>query len=176
MDPLAAPYARDVIKRMAPKDPAEEMLVSQLLYAHTLVMRLTEMANRQTSVEGITAVHEYADRASNTYRRLMLALAEYRRPARSGDTFAVVKQTNIAGQQVIQNHENPKQTATNEQGFTAPGFGDGPPAPPPALPAECDGFELPPFLRQKRETVDEVYRPQDTGRKSQVQSERRQAR
>jgi hypothetical protein len=114
--PDAGVYARDVIERMAPRDAAEEMLVAQLLFAHARVMRLTEIANQQTGIDSIRVVHEYADRASNTYRRLMLALAEYRRPPRTGDTFAVVKQTNIAGQQVIQNHENSTTNATNEQG------------------------------------------------------------
>lgn len=127
-------YAKGVLDRMAPRDPAEEMLIAQLLLAHARVMRLSQLANKQTSLEGLRTVHEYADRASNTYRRLMLALAEYRRPPRSGDTFAVVKQANIANQQVIQNHENSPTNATNEQGCTA--GADTTPLPP-GLPADA---------------------------------------
>ena len=74
--PQARAYARDVIDRMAPRDAAEEMLVAQLLFAHARVMRLTEMANLQSNLESLRVLHEYADRASNPYRRLMLALAE----------------------------------------------------------------------------------------------------
>ncbi|MCE2968097.1 MAG: hypothetical protein ACK55O_02975 [Phycisphaerales bacterium] len=109
-------YARDAITRMAPRDAAEEMLIVQLLLTHARVMRLTTLANQASAAESLRILNEYADRASNTYRRLMLALAEYRRPPRTGDTFAVVKQANIASQQVIQNHENTTRNATNEQG------------------------------------------------------------
>ncbi|PHQ80002.1 MAG: hypothetical protein COB69_06835 [Phycisphaera sp.] len=75
-DDQAKMYARDLIKRMAPRDPAEEMLISQMLFAHARSMRLTTLSGQQSTVEGIKVVHEYAERASNTYRRLMLALAE----------------------------------------------------------------------------------------------------
>lgn len=105
-EPDACAHAVDVFARMAPRDPAEEMLVAQLLFAHSRVMRLTELANRQTSIEGLRVVHEYADRASNTYRRLMLALAEYRRPPRAGDSFTAIRQANIAGQQVVMTAED----------------------------------------------------------------------
>lgn len=174
-------YARDVIARMAPRDAAEEMLVAQLLFAHARVMRLTELANRQTGVEALRVLHEYADRASNTYRRLMLALAEYRRPPRSGDTFAVVKQTNIAGQQVIQNHEKPTTNPTNEQGFSsagepAPATRADVPAAPPALPADTGRAAFASFLRPPRETMDAVHRPPDVRRQGPVPRERDEAR
>jgi hypothetical protein len=71
-------YVDDLIERMAPRDPAEEMLVVQLVLTHARVLYLTDVANRQERLESIRTVHEYADRASNTYRRLMLALADYR--------------------------------------------------------------------------------------------------
>jgi rubredoxin len=120
---LACGYARDAIDRMAPRDAAEEMLVTQLLLTHARVMHLSMLANNATQIDQMRTLHEYADRASNTYRRLMLALAEYRRPPRTGDTFAIVKQANIGGQQVIQNHENSTRIATNEQG-SLPNAGD----------------------------------------------------
>ena len=107
----ASAYARDVIARMEPRDPAEEMLVAQLLFAHARVLRLTEMTQDSQTADSLRVIHEYADRASNTYRKLMLALAEYRRPFRAGDTIAVVGQANFSNQQLIQNHE----ITTNEQ-------------------------------------------------------------
>lgn len=114
-------HAGDVMARMAPRDPVEEMLVAQLLLTHSRVLHLTDIANHQTGLQQVRTIHEYADRASNTYRRLMLALAEYRRPPRTGDTFTAIKQANIAGQQVVQNQENSQPTkATNEQGFAGP--------------------------------------------------------
>jgi hypothetical protein len=112
----ARTYAQDAITNMAPRDPVEELLVAQLLFTHARVMRLSTLACQQTAIAPMGTLHEYADRASNTYRRLMLALAEYRRPPRTGDTFAIVKQANIAGQQVVQNFENSENNPTNEQG------------------------------------------------------------
>jgi hypothetical protein len=164
--PQARAYARDVIDRMAPRDAAEEMLVAQLLFAHARVMRLTEMANHQSNLESLRVLHEYADRASNTYRRLMLALAEYRRPPRTGDTFAVVKQANIAGQQVVQNYENSTKIATNEQGINpAPanaGDGRSTPADPPSLPADSDRLGCPAIDRTACEAVDALHRPKNS--------------
>jgi hypothetical protein len=111
-------WTRDVFGRMAPRDPAEEMLVAQLIFAHTRAMHLADLANAQTRLDSLRVVNEYADRASNTYRRLMLALAEYRRPPKGGDTH--IRQANIAAQQVVLNSEGGNsENATNEQGYGA---------------------------------------------------------
>jgi len=171
VDRKAVVYAQDLVARMAPRDPAEEMLVAQLLFAHARVMHLTEMANRQEGIDSVRVVNEYADQASNTYRRLMLGLAEYRRPPRGGDTFAVVKQTNIAGQQVIQNHENSRQTAPNEQGSNPDPRTVGAP-PPAALPADAGRFDVPAFLRPAGEAVEAVHRPPDARGQGPVADER----
>jgi hypothetical protein len=93
------------------------MLVVQLVLTHARVLHLSDLANRQQGMEQIRTVHEYTDRASNTFRRLMLTLAEYRRPP-SATSFTAIRQANIANQQVVQNHENFGTKATNEQGFT----------------------------------------------------------
>jgi hypothetical protein len=124
----APEYAADVAARMNPRDPAEDMLVAQLVLTHARVLRLTEAALRQETIGAACRLHEYADRATNTYRRLLLGLAEYRRPARSGDTPPPIKQANIAGQQVVNNYGN----ATREQGSARE------PAAPSALPADAD--------------------------------------
>jgi len=174
-DPSA--WAQTVIADMAPRDPAEEMLVAQLLFAHARVMRLTQLANIQSSPEYIRVMHEYADRASNTYRRLMLALAEYRRPPRTGDTFAVVKQTNIAGQQLIQNHEISSQTTTNEQGCRSDaGNPRSPTAGSPALSAHPGGSDFPAGVCPPREALDPVHRSPDAQRQGPIASQRDEAR
>ena len=137
------------------------MLVVQALMAHARVLHLTNPANRQESFQGLRIVNEYADRASNTYRRLMLALAEYRKPPRGGDSFTAIKQANIAQQQVVMNGETSRAgNATNEQG-------DGPDArrrhepreAPQALPAEPRGAGILAGIGPAREAVGAPPRP-----------------
>ena len=110
-------FVEHVFNGMDPRDPAEEMLVSQLVIAHTRAMHLADLAMNQTNIDQIRIINEYADKAANTYRRLMLALDEYRRPRRGGDSYTQIKQANIANQQIVDNREmsNEKNT-TNEQG------------------------------------------------------------
>ena len=104
---------------------------------HERVLYLNRLATEQTRLDSVRIVNEYPDKASNTYRRQILALAEYRRPPRRGDFYAAIQQANIAGQQVIQNNE-PSQTEnpTNEQASTRPDDG------PQALPAHAGGTGL----------------------------------
>lgn len=109
-------YAADLIDRMNPRDPAEEMLVVQMVLAHVRVLHLTNLSTRQTDLESIRSVNQYADKASNTYRRLMLALAEYRRPPKSSLAVTSIGQTNIAGQQLVLHGDAGRKNATNEQG------------------------------------------------------------
>lgn len=188
-EPAARSYAQDVVTRMAPRDPAEEMLIAQLLYTHTRVIRLTALANQQTAIAPMGTLHEYADRASNTYRRLMLALAEYRRPPRAGDTFAVVKQANIAGQQVVQNIENFPGNTTNEQGCRHGRPATSPPAIPStrstvdspttdstALPAHAGGAGVSASISRAGEAVGASHGPKDAGRQGSIACERDKAR
>jgi hypothetical protein len=165
MAPGAMLYVDDLIERMAPRDPVEEMLVVQLVLTHARVLHLIDMANGQERLESIRTVHEYADRASNTYRRLMLALAEYRRPAAPA-TFTAIRQANIAGQQVIHNHEH--RNATNEVGDT--------PHDPPALPADTGGTGFPAFIRPAEEALDTIHRPADARRQGPIADERLETR
>ncbi len=148
-------FIEDVLARMAPRDPLEELLVIQAALAYARVLHLTEYANRQESLESLRTVNEYADRASNTYRRLMLALAEYRRPPRGGDSFTAIRQANIAGQQVVQNGEvKGDKNATNEQGSGASEA-------PQALPTDTGRAGVPTSLRTPREAMGEVNRTED---------------
>jgi len=111
-------FVEHVFNSMGPRDPAEEMLISQPIIAHTRAMQLADLAMSRTDIDQIRIINEYADKAANTYRRLMLALDEYRRPRRGGDNYTQIQQANIANQQIVDNREisNEKNT-TNEQGF-----------------------------------------------------------
>lgn len=156
-------YAMTVLEEMSPRDPAEEMLISQLLFAHARVQHLTNLLGAQTSVEGIRVISEYAEKASNTYRRLMLALAEYRRPPKSGDTYAIVNQANITQQQVVQNQEGRSEIATNEQGSAADQQREpSGPSEAPSLPADTGRDGLAEILRPKSEAVEKFHRTKDT--------------
>jgi len=156
-------YARDMLERMATRDPMEEMLIAQALAAHARVMHLTSLANTQERLESIRTVHEYADRATNTDRRLMLALAEYRKPPRAGDSFTAIKQANIAGQQVVMNSEkSPRENATNEQGSSHAHTNHHAPKTPEALPADTGGPGIPASVRGPRAAVGASHGPDDT--------------
>jgi hypothetical protein len=123
----ATRYLVDVLERAKAKDPLEEMLITQMLWTHARVMHLTEMANRQENLKQIRVVSDAADGGSNTFRRLLLALTEYRNPRRS---FTAIAQLNAAAQQVVQQNnapaesENENEKRENEKGLR-----------PPALPA-----------------------------------------
>ena len=160
----------DMLDRMAPRDPLEEMLVVQAALAHARVLHLTEYANRQDRLEAVRVTNEYADKASNTFRRLMLALAEYRRPRRGGDSFTAIRQANIAGQQVVQNGEIPATgNATNEQ---EPGAAEAPQA----LPADPGGPGILAGLGSPREAVGAVHRAEDARGQGPQPDERLEAR
>jgi hypothetical protein len=156
-------FALDAIERMAPRDPIEEMLIAQILFAHARVVRLTSLANEQTAIDSIRVINEYADRASNTSRRLMLALAEYRRPAMPGGNLSVVQQTNIAGQQVFQNHELTPTNATNEQGCSSPQRCELGGCAAPCLPPHTAGIGFAPSIDHGGESVDSLHRPPFAG-------------
>ena len=163
-------FISDMLERMAPRDPLEEMLVVQAALTHARVLHLTEYANRQEHLDAVRVAHEHADKASNTYRRLMLALHEYRKPPRSGDTFTAIRQANIAGQQVVQNGEiSGSRNATNEQGPE-------PAEAPQALPAEPGGVDVLAGLGSPREAVGTVHRAEDTRGQGEEPDERPQPR
>jgi hypothetical protein len=174
----AIAFAARVVERMEPRDPLEEMLVLQALMAHARVLHLTGFANQQDSLPALKAVHEYADRASNTFRRLMLALAEYRKPPRHGGQFTAIRQANIAEQQVVLNGESRDGgNATNEQGCDAhaghqPGSGAAPPdlSPQPRRAGVAEG------VGAASTALGEVHRSPDTRGQGPEQDERVAAR
>lgn len=166
-------HVRSVMEGLNPRDPAEEMLAAQLALTHSRILHLTSLANQQKDVESIRVINEYIDRACNTYRRLMLALAEYRRPPRQGDAFTAIRQMNLAGQQVVQNHgqqEKTPENGTNEQGCPRQR------PTPEALPADAAGIGVAPFFDPAREALEACLRPAHTGGKGTREDERPQAR
>ncbi len=152
--PLTAHQLIDwLMREMAPRDALEEMLAVQALLAHVRVLHLTRLSGTQTEIKAIQTVNEYADRASNTFRKLMLALPEYRRPPRSGDSFTAIKQANIANQQVVQNEKSQTEGTTNEQGLPAGAT--------PALPADSGGPGLAEVLSEAEQAVGAQLRADD---------------
>lgn len=167
LDQSAMLYIEDLIERMAPRDPMEEMLVVQAVMAHARVLHLTDYANQQDQLESVRIVNEYADRASNTFRRLMLALAEYRKPPRTGDSYTAIRQANIAGQQVVMNGETPQPAnATNEQGCGPADQSHEPRTPPPVLHAEPAGPGIPASVGPAREALGAIHRAEDAAGQS----------
>ncbi len=110
-------YAVDLIAEFQPRDPVERMLVSQMIQTHARTMYLNAFMTQQQNLKWAAMMNDAADRASNTFRRQMLALAEYRRPPRPARQFTAIGQANIAAHQVVQNNGNPEnEKTTNEQG------------------------------------------------------------
>jgi hypothetical protein len=120
---LAGPYAQDLIARFGPRDPIEEMMVSQMVVTHGRLLQLTSMAVNQTNLKWAQLMNDAADRASNTFRRLVLALADYRNPRR-GNSFTAIGQANIAQQQIV-NPPVPTQSSVSNSATAAPAL-DGP--------------------------------------------------
>jgi hypothetical protein len=117
----STPYVIDLVKRFAPRDPVEEMLLSQMVQTHLRLTNLTVKAHQQKHLAWAKLMHEAADRAANTFRRQMLALAEYRSPKPPPRHVTRIAQANIANQQVVHNAARPTGgagNATNEQGST----------------------------------------------------------
>ena len=98
----------------------------------------------------------------------MLALAEYRRPRRGGDTFTAIRQANIAGQQVVQNGEiRASENATNEQGAAEAAK---------ALPADPGGAGVLAGLGCPRDAVGAGHRAEDAPGQGPQPDERLEAR
>lgn len=163
-------HVEETLRRMQPRDPAEEMLVSQLVLLHLRVLALTRLACKATTLEEIGSLNEYADRASNTYRRLMLGLADYRRPPRAGDSFTAIRQANIAQQQVVQNVQH-EGKATNEQGGAGAGVASK--APVPTKPRRA---RISPGHSKEGSALDEIHGTKNRGRQGAVPMERLEAR
>ena len=161
-----AAVAADLTRQFAPRDPAEELLVAQMIWTHARVLFLTRQAGRQTDRRWFTAYSAELTRASHLYRRQMQALSDHRRPRRSAanTSFTTIRQANIAAQQLVQT-----------------GAADAV-ADPPALSAQAS---LPPVRRRPRRPasgrdeappVDAQHRPADAAGQGDQPPERVEAR
>ena len=166
-------YAIGNLNDMKPKDPIEEMLVMQALWTHARVAKLSGLAVQQSNLQALEIINGACDRAANSFRRLALALSEYRHP-RSGDQFVAIKQANLADQQVIQNLENrnlPAENVTNEKGSD-----DGGETAPKAIPSQPNRAAIAEGLNPPGEAVAVGHRPPDARRKGEGQNERSSSR
>jgi hypothetical protein len=110
--------ARRIATVLAPQDPAEEMLVAQMVATCYRGLRLARDATVQSDPKWAELHYNHADRAFNLFRRQFQTLSDYRRPRSS--SFTAIRNANFAAQQVIQSIAGPGP---------AP---DHPPAPAPA--------------------------------------------
>jgi hypothetical protein len=164
----AAIFVAGIKESVQPRDAIEEMLLMQMAWTHARLARLSGIAHQQTATSNVRIVNDACDRAASTFRRQMLALAEYRRPART-DAFTVVKQLNAAQQQLVHNAQaenTAKPVASNELGSSTPA----------ALPPHAEGSDLAARVGPPKQAVGVEYRTQDEGGEGPRQQERPQAR
>jgi hypothetical protein len=173
-------YVDELIERMQPGDPIEEMHVIQMALTHARVLRLSALATCATEPGEMETLHGYADKAANTFRRGMLALAEYRKPPRGSDRFTAIRQANIAGQQMVVNGPDAaaqprekSQTATNEQGFE---HGNTETQPNPTLSPEPGDAGIAPCDRRAEQAVGAIDATANAGGKGEVEPQRPEAR
>jgi hypothetical protein len=114
----ATDFIGAIIQSVKPRDLVERMLCVQMAWTHARLARLSVTAASQENIKSFAVVHQAADAATNTFRRLMQALADYRAPRR-GEGFTAVKNQYNANQQVVQNGNPEIGDATNEQGLPA---------------------------------------------------------
>jgi len=99
---LAGAFAHitDTLAALLPRDEIEAMLIEQMTLTHARIVKLSAQSLLQRSESWRQLMSEEYERASNLFRRQMLALHEYRQPPKR--TFVAVHHANIAGQQIVQ--------------------------------------------------------------------------
>jgi len=95
-----------------PSDPIEVLMIEQIALAHFRVGQLHAKAESAESTEAVKAYSSAAIRLTGEFRRLSLALRQYRQPTQTKH-FTVVKQQNLAeSQQIAQlNSSQPQNEA-----------------------------------------------------------------
>lgn len=99
----AIDYVKDTVERMHSRDELERMLIEQSLWLHARIARLSVQAANSTGEKSVRTLNEAADRATNAFRRHLLALKEYR-SARRPKVFMPIRSAhigNVAGQQIV---------------------------------------------------------------------------
>jgi hypothetical protein len=162
----AETFLASLRESVQPRDAVEEMLLVELAWTHARIAALSAMAVQQTQTVNLRVVNEACDRAANTFRRLMLALADYRRP-RPAPSFVAIKQANLANQQVVHNaqgQEFENSGRSNEQGSA------------PSLLSVAQWPEFPKGGRPEEQALAAKHRPEDNGGQGQEQAQRTEAR
>jgi hypothetical protein len=150
-----------------PRDAIEEMLVVQMAWLHARIAKLSALAVDQRESNNARVVNDACDRAANTFRRMMLSLADYRRPAQPG-SFVAIRHANVANQQVIANAQEPisqHKLSSNGQGSTSP-----------ALLSVSDGAGILTSSGAAKQTVVAEHGPQDGRGQDARQDERPETR
>lgn len=121
LSPVSRDLTMDLADTVEPTDALERMLVEQATWTHARTAHLSLMTTQSTDLDTVVSLSTATDRASNNFRRLMLALKEYRQPQREPANHTSIGQANIAAQQVVQAAGTPvaPQKATNELGMDA---------------------------------------------------------
>jgi len=91
----------EFVHLMRPRDPLEKLTLEQLMLHHARVVRLSQQACRQSDPEPAKLFHDACDGASGSFRRLLTAFNENRRPRQQA--AIAIDQANVANQQVVQN-------------------------------------------------------------------------
>ncbi len=91
----------EFVHQMQPRDLLEKLALEQLMLHHARVLRLSQQACCQSDPEPAKLLHEACDGASGSFRRLMTAINENRRPRQKA--AIAIDQANVANQQVVQN-------------------------------------------------------------------------
>lgn len=104
-------YVEDFENRMDIADPLEGLLIEQALLTHHRVLTLSRQAAAAKTPNAIATLNQQCDQASNTFRRIVLAIAEYRRPPQT--VFA--QNINAAHQQIVNERVGRRKKKSNER-------------------------------------------------------------
>jgi hypothetical protein len=170
----APEYVFDALSEMRPRDVFERLLVHQCLWTHVRIGQLSQLAGQQKNRDSLRIVNEAADRALNTFRRMMLAFAEYRSP-RPAPSF--VKQQNLAQNMAVQQvvsvdseEKNKTKIVANEKETLHA------PIPTKALPADTGTTRISPRDDTAYPALAMGNGTEDAGRQGQEQQERSETR
>jgi len=161
----------EFVEAMKPRDALEKLALEQLMVHHARVLALSRQAAMNAEGDGVKVINEACDGASGSFRRLMTAFRDHRRPKDSGTSYTI-GQANVAQQQVIQTVQNPElsrgkyddQTRIGKQQEQA------------KLPAQPTRAAIPASFDPAPATMASKYRPQDSRGKSARQPQRAEAR
>jgi len=109
----AMEYMEEHLARMAPQNPAEQILATQILIQHARVAWLVKRCCYATDPELRCRLDRAVDSAMNMSRRQVLAWQQLRSPRPV--QYIAGQQVNVAGQQVVANGVSPLTLRTGER-------------------------------------------------------------